>query len=200
MILQYGEPDFDPAWLSYVQNDPVHPNLPVEKRIDGPRTLFAFVREGQPLYLISAFIGTSLARTVNDILEARATPISYRLGSVCAVFYSIFRTADSIKGAGGQAIYEVIDYCKKQGIVEFFTLSPVPCLTNHFLTLPDLPTLATYLMSRQDAVARFHLNNGANLHAINYGADTSLVRKEESWGVMVNYRYPDQLPVVESPA
>jgi len=45
-----------------------------------------------------------------------------------------------------------------------------------------------------DPVARFHLSNGARLERINVFADDSVVRREESFGVMVNYLYdPDEV-------
>lgn len=40
-----------------------------------------------------------------------------------------------------------------------------------------------------DAVARFHLGNGACIERINWRADQSEKGKRESFGVMVNYRY-----------
>jgi malonyl-CoA decarboxylase len=45
-----------------------------------------------------------------------------------------------------------------------------------------------------NAVARFHLSNGARLERINVFADDSAARREESFGVMVNYLYdPDEV-------
>jgi len=45
-----------------------------------------------------------------------------------------------------------------------------------------------------DPVARFHLSNGARLERINVFADESAARREESFGVMVNYLYdPDEV-------
>ena len=55
---------------------------------------------------------------------------------------------------------------------------------------------AAYLLQRgdgsepaQDPVARFHLNNGANLERINWLADLSKKGLRESLGLMVNYLY-----------
>ena len=61
----------------------------------------------------------------------------------------------------------------------------------------DLPELtARYLLLARrsgntalDSVAHFHLGNGATLHQINIGADSSPRGIENSWGVMVNYLY-----------
>jgi malonyl-CoA decarboxylase len=41
----------------------------------------------------------------------------------------------------------------------------------------------------RDAVARFHLGNGARLHRIHGGADLSVKGREQSAGIMVNYLY-----------
>ncbi len=61
---------------------------------------------------------------------------------------------------------------------------------------PLLALCATYLLSpgeggegAQDPVARFHLNNGAQLERINWGADTSKRGLRDSCGMMVNYVY-----------
>jgi malonyl-CoA decarboxylase len=40
-----------------------------------------------------------------------------------------------------------------------------------------------------DAVARFHLGNGARLQRLNWIADTSERALEQSFGLMVNYLY-----------
>jgi malonyl-CoA decarboxylase len=40
-----------------------------------------------------------------------------------------------------------------------------------------------------DAVARFHLNNGAQIHRLNVAANTSTRGMQESLGLMVNYLY-----------
>jgi malonyl-CoA decarboxylase len=55
---------------------------------------------------------------------------------------------------------------------------------------------AHYLIARTetgqpiDPVARFHLGNGARIERLNWAADTSRLRIEQSAGVMVNYLYP----------
>ena len=61
---------------------------------------------------------------------------------------------------------------------------------------PLLQLCAAYLLQRgdgseaaQDAVARFHLNNGAWLERINWSADLSKKGLRESLGMMVNYLY-----------
>jgi len=40
-----------------------------------------------------------------------------------------------------------------------------------------------------DPVANFHISNGAELYHINYSADFSKKRMDQSYGMMVNYMY-----------
>jgi malonyl-CoA decarboxylase len=61
---------------------------------------------------------------------------------------------------------------------------------------PLLGLCATYLLTpgepgagTHDPVARFHLNNGARLERINWGADASKRGLHDSFGMMVNYVY-----------
>jgi malonyl-CoA decarboxylase len=61
---------------------------------------------------------------------------------------------------------------------------------------PDLLRIAAgYLVRAKrgdqpvDAVARFHLGNGARVDRLNWGGDTSTKGMAESFGIMVNYRY-----------
>jgi malonyl-CoA decarboxylase len=67
---------------------------------------------------------------------------------------------------------------------------------------PLLQLCAAYLLQRgagteaaQDPVARFHLNNGAQLERVNWLADPSKKGLRESLGMMVNYLYvPRAIP------
>jgi malonyl-CoA decarboxylase len=104
------------------------------------------------------------------------------------------------------------------GLKTFVTLSPVPGLRKWAGAQPDTALLpadlakslaterpdpetlrraaARYLMLARrsggtafDPVAHFHLGNGASLHRIHAGADTSVRGQAGSWGIMVNYLY-----------
>jgi malonyl-CoA decarboxylase len=91
-------------------------------------------------------------------------------------------------------------------IRNFVTLSPIPGLvkwlneTGLFDANADGETqmklAANYLLNSKnhigqprDAVARFHLNNGALVAAVHAKADISKNGMAQSCGVMVNYRY-----------
>ncbi|WP_068635898.1 malonyl-CoA decarboxylase [Thauera butanivorans] len=65
---------------------------------------------------------------------------------------------------------------------------------------PLLRIAARYLLNAKrdgkpvDAVARFHLGNGARVERLNWLADTSPKGLAQSWGLMVNYLYdPDRI-------
>ncbi len=65
---------------------------------------------------------------------------------------------------------------------------------------PLLRVTARYLADAKrdgkpvDAVARFHLGNGARVERLNWLADTSDKGFDQSWGIMVNYLYdPDRI-------
>lgn len=119
---------------------------------------------------------------------------------------------------GNSLIKQVVDDLSVAvpNLKTFVTLSPVPgfakWLKTEVSTIPDHPgkqllgpdadpelaeQLAAYYLSRakrsdglpMDPVARFHLGNGAALHAILAEADTSDKGMEQSCGVMVNYLY-----------
>ena len=102
-------------------------------------------------------------------------------------------------------------------ITDFVTLSPIPgfsrwvsmqtedpkhafvahaILAQHASDADLRAMAARYLLLAKrddglplDPVARFHLGNGAEVHALHAGADTSANGLRQSNGVMVNYRY-----------
>ena len=86
------------------------------------------------------------------------------------------------------------------------TLSPIPGLTRWLdaegIIWQDAPPerlralAAGYLLEAKrpdglplDPVARFHLGNGAIVHAVHAAADTSAKGRAQSAGTMVNYLY-----------
>jgi hypothetical protein len=188
MVIQYGDDLFKEEWLAFFKYDPVHPNISISKRIEGNRTVFVYLNEMQPQFIISARIGNKIPRSMIEVLENDGYNSIY---DVCfAIFYSIFRLPNIYeKGAGSKAIKAVIEYCKQRGVSKFYTLSPTPLMREHFITKPDESSVRQYLESWKGNVAKFHLSNGAKIHSINYDADESELRVKESWGIMVNYDY-----------
>jgi len=182
MLLRFGDPDFNQDWLALLEKDPVHPHISVNDRTHDGRTVFALERDGIPSAMICAKLSAKINQTIADIL----TPDTEQL---VAMFYTVFRLPGAAGGVGCDIINEVLDYCKSKGVKEFYTLSPIPSLTKHFVSVPTESEVVEYLESKKDPVARFHLGNGAKIYAINFDADASEIRQNESWGIMVNYNY-----------
>lgn len=188
MIYRYGDFGFKYAWLDFIQHDPVHPTITTEKRISGSRTVFVFVEDGIPQFLVCARVGKYLPHTISEVLSDEI--VDELPSNLYAVFYSIFRLPTATKkGSGALAIKEIINYCKQKKINRFYTLSPIPFLRQHFTTVPAEQEIRSYLESKTGPVEKFHLSNGATISTINYIADTSITRLDESWGIMVNYNY-----------
>lgn len=197
MIVEYGAQGFSEEWLALLSQDPVHPGIPIEKRISGTRTVVAKLADGVPQAMICIKFGDKLPQNMEFILQDEddmdedAGAIG-NLGYRYVVFYSIFKLkAASIKGAGADAIKETKEYFHQKGMKRFFTLSPIPNLTKDFASIPKESAIKRYLNAGTNAVAKFHLGNGAKIHAIHFNADPSEQRLQESWGIMVNYDYCD---------
>ena len=196
MIIEYGTPAFKEEWLDYVQQDPVHPSIPLDTRIKGTRTILAYIdsANASPHAIICIKLGDKLPQNMEFILSD--DDITEVLGNnyMFAIFYSIFKLEHStFKGAGAIAIKEAKQYYKNKGIKRFFTLSPIPNLRKDFKYIPAERAIKKYLMAGTSSVSKFHLSNGATIHAIHYNADMSPQRIFESWCIMVNYDYCDYL-------
>lgn len=127
-----------------------------------------------------------------------------------AVFYSISNCQAGLASIsfGNSLIKQVAADLSAElsGLKTFVTLSPIPGLItwlqetglSHSTDAPDtMKALAAhYLLNAKsrgdlplDPVARFHLGNGAILHAVHADADTSDKGRAQSGGAMVNYLY-----------
>ena len=94
-----------------------------------------------------------------------------------------------------------------ESLNQFVTLSPLPQFASWLARQPSdsadnteesalMGLAACYLLHEKssgsvplDPVARFHLGNGAHIHALHANADTSQNGQARSHGVMVNYLY-----------
>jgi hypothetical protein len=188
MIFQHGQDGFDDHWLELVKLDPVHPLIPFEKRITGNRTIFVFTDNNIPQFMVCARIGNKLTHTMKDVLSDDGYVSKFDVNY--AIFYSIFRLPDAtLKGAGKVTIKQTMEICRKNGVNRFFTLSPIPSLKQFFKEIPDESQIREYLESFEGQVSKFHLSNGARIQSVNFNADSSDIRLNESWGIMVNYDY-----------
>jgi hypothetical protein len=183
MIIPSNSENFRPEWLDLIAHDPVHPTIAKESRAEGTRTVLMYDEGEQHQCMICTKISDDLVRSMKDIFVDSADQ------GVTAMFYTIFRLPDALFGVGQRALAEAVDYFKSKGVQNFYTLSPIPSLSRHFEAPPTEEQIRTFIESRVDPVSKFHLGNGATLHSVNFDADASEIRQNESWGIMVNYRY-----------
>jgi malonyl-CoA decarboxylase len=163
----------------------VHPSITPYQRIIGSRTIFVYAEKDEPQFIVSAKYGAEPSKSVEDIMCCDTNFVKD-----CATFYSIFRVpGQGNKGMGGQVLKNIIDYCKLRGTDCFYTLSPIPYLKETFQAVPKEKELREYLLTKTGPVEKFHLGNGATIENINFKADSSELRMNESFWVMVNYKY-----------
>ncbi|MEL7459740.1 MAG: malonyl-CoA decarboxylase [Pseudomonadota bacterium] len=182
------------------------------------RRCFAFFHPAMPDEPL-IFVEVALTQTVpSSIQHVLADDREHRPAhdTRVAVFYSISNCQTGLKGIsfGNLLIKQVVTELRQElpGLETFVTLSPIPKLTQ-WLRAQDDPSFgdildgtappdsvravaATYLMAAKtadgapyDPVARFHLGNGAQIHAVHGAADLSENGIRQSGGAMVNYEY-----------
>lgn len=180
--------------------------------VPGDRRCFAFFHPAmpdEPLIFVEVALTSAVPGSIQDLLAEDREALSAD-DARTAAFYSISNCQDGLAGIsfGNSLIKQVAADLAAElpGLKTFVTLSPIPGLT-HWLNAQDISfedadakqirTLAAhYLMSAKrpdglplDPVARFHLGNGAMIHAVHAEADTSSKGQAQSAGAMVNYLY-----------
>lgn len=100
--------------LSYVKDDPVRPEIPVEFRITKNKFIGALV-EDKPLAMICVALLDYVPTTVDELVE--------ETGEKVAVFYTVWSYAP---GSAAKLVFDVVDYIKEQypTVTRFVTLSP----------------------------------------------------------------------------
>ena len=176
------------------------------------RRCFAFFHPAmpdEPLIFVEVALTRGVPDSVQDILARDRAPIDpVRADTAC--FYSISNCQPGLAGIsfGNSLIKQVVADLQVAlpQLSTFVTLSPVPGLARWAEDEGLAEGLAEgeaarrlaarYLLEAKgrggaprDPVARFHLGNGARLHAVHAGADTSERGRAQSGGVMVNYLY-----------
>ena len=183
------------------------------------RRCFAFFHPSmpdEPLIFVEVALTRGIARSIQVVLAENREVIAGDSADT-AVFYSISNCQAGLAGIsfGHSLIKQVVaDLALEWPLLKtFVTLSPIPKLTAWCQDMgidlaaqnPDqLKTLAAhYLLNAKshdqwpyDPVARFHLGNGAMIHALHGDADLSDKGTTQSGGMMVNYLY--DLKSVES--
>lgn len=176
------------------------------------RRCFAFFHPtmpDEPLIFVEVALTGEIPGSIQDLLTDEREIIAADTAKT-AVFYSISNCQAGLAGIsfGNSLIKQVASDLAAElpGLKAFVTLSPIPGLTKWLdsedIAYEDADTkqlrllAAYYLMSAKrpdgeplDPVARFHLGNGAMIHAVHAVADTSAKGRAQSAGVMVNYLY-----------
>ena len=176
------------------------------------RRCFAFFHPAmpdEPVIFVEVALTRGIPGSVQGLLAEGREEGEAALADT-AVFYSISNCQEGLAGIsfGNSLIKQVVADLSAElpGLKTFVTLSPIPGLRRWMdaekidpTRLDDealRKTAATYLLTAKrdggmplDPVARFHLGNGAQLHAIHANADISAKGRAESCGAMVNYLY-----------
>lgn len=178
----------------------------------GDRRCFAFFHPAmpdEPLIFVEVALTKGVPSSVQALLAQDRTSLMAEDADT-AVFYSISNCQSGLASIsfGNSLIKQVAADLAAElaGLKTFVTLSPIPGLTD-WLTKQGQTwdetdadamkaTAAHYLLNAKgrgdlplDPVARFHLGNGAVVHAVHADADTSDKGREQSGGTMVNYLY-----------
>jgi malonyl-CoA decarboxylase len=160
------------------------------------------------------FVEVALTRGVPDSIQGLLTDEREAIDAEdadTAVFYSISNCQAGLAGIsfGNSLIKQVVSDLSRDlpSLSTFVTLSPIPSLTKWLdqqgKAAADLDDegeaqamAANYLLEAKrpdgtpfDPVARFHLGNGAMIHAVHAKADLSENGLSQSNGTMVNYLY-----------
>lgn len=176
------------------------------------RRCFAFFHPAmpdEPLIFVEVALTKSIPDSIQSVLSDEREGINEEDAST-AVFYSISNCQKGLAGIsfGNSLIKQVARDLSHElpNIKTFVTLSPIPGLMQ-WAREQEIPILgddpnqierlaAKYLLEAKgsdglpkDAVARFHLGNGAQVHAVHANADVSEAGMARSSGAMVNYLY-----------
>jgi len=180
------------------------------------RRCFAFFHPAmadEPLIFVQVALTKGIPNSIQRVL-ADEREILEAGEADTAVFYSISNCQGGLAGVsfGNSLIKQVVEDLSHElsGLSAFVTLSPIPGFAgwlekagrNEGMDNVSLVQQAAhYLINAKqadgmpiDPVARFHLGNGARVHAVHADADLSPSGLAQSHGAMVNYFY--DLPAI----
>ncbi|MEN8889044.1 MAG: malonyl-CoA decarboxylase [Celeribacter marinus] len=177
---------------------------PADRRCFG---FFHPAMAGEPLIFVEVALTKGIPSSIQELLADGRDAIDSDDADT-AVFYSISNCQPGLAGIsfGNSLIKQVASDLLRDllSLKNFVTLSPIPGM-NSWLEKNDFPDsseneeramAAHYLLEAKrsdglpaDPVARFHLGNGAMVHAVHAGADVSDNGMAQSNGAMVNYLY-----------
>ena len=176
------------------------------------RRCFAFFHPSmpdEPLIFVEVALNKGIPRSVQALLAEDRVAMSAEEANT-AVFYSISNCQAGLASIsfGNSLIKQVASDLSAElsGLNTFVTLSPIPGLVKWLKQVgltwdtnepENMQALAAhYLLNAKsrdglpfDPVARFHLGNGAIVHAVHADADISDKGRVQSGSTMVNYLY-----------
>jgi len=176
------------------------------------RRCFAFFHlsmPDEPLIFVEVALTSTTPSSIHEVLAEEREQLPANEAKT-AVFYSISNCQKGLAkiSFGNFLIKQVARDLATElpNLTTYITLSPIPRMVEWLVesgvnyknvsdqTLSELA--ANYLLNAKhvdgkpfDPVARFHLGNGAEVHAVHVNADMSEKGCDQSQGVMVNYRY-----------
>tara|TARA_Y100000996_G_scaffold352734_1_gene292400 strand:- start:424 stop:1650 length:1227 start_codon:yes stop_codon:yes gene_type:complete len=188
------------------------------------RQCFAFFHPlipNDPLIFVEVALCDGAPKSIQKIIKIDRNEIDIEKANT-AIFYSISNCHNGLLGIsfGNFLIKKVAKNLKRElpELNQFLTLSPLPgflrwmeeyapityekCVEKNCPDEELMKKAIKYLTESDradgmpnDAVARFHVGNGASLERINLNADMSEKGLTQSYGIMANYLY--DLDVVE---
>lgn len=188
----------------------------LRRRLEADRRCYAFFHSALPEDPL-IFIEVALTRGMSDRVQPLLDPqsrVEDPESADTAIFYSITNCQEGLRGVpfGSLLIKQVVEDLRSSlpRLKTFATLSPIPGFRKWLASQSTewepgkadpqtrqrvLGLCTQYLLHAKrgveplDAVARFHLKNGARLDRINWDADTSPSGVRQSGGLMANYVY-----------
>lgn len=130
--------------LSYIKDDPVRPDIPVNFRVTDNRFVSSIIDDltSIPKAIVCVSLHDFVPSTVDELVRSSENPTT-------AIFYTIW---SYVPGAAAELLFATVDVIKEQfpTVTRFVTLSP-----------------------KTKMAERFHLKNGAeifreNLETVNY--------------------------------
>ena len=215
-VLDFQQIDLEtpaPVLERLIESEAVHPINgwnEMARRLEADRRCYAFFHPGwpqEPLIFTEVALTRGIASSIQPILDPKSEVVDAR-GCDTAMFYSISNCQPGLRGFsfGNTLLNRAIEQLRAElpWLRRFATISPIPgfrswlsaSAASHDASQVELLALcAHYLLHVKqgiepaDAVARFHLGNGARLHCINPSSDLSPTGIRRSAGFTVNYVY-----------
>jgi malonyl-CoA decarboxylase len=190
---------------------PVNDWSEMGRRLEADRRCYAFFHPAwpeEPLIFTEVALTRGIASVIQPILDPASEIVDPRRCDT-AMFYSISNCQPGLRGFafGNALLNRAIARLRAEmpWLRQFATISPIPGLRSWLTgsaagsleaSQDELLALCAHYLLRvkqgsepADAVARFHLANGARLHRLNPSSDLSPAGIRRSAGFTVNYVY-----------